>query len=263
MLILSLGAVTESVLSTFKQENLKHFLLDELKVESENEKYSHVMILSDSTRLISHEKISEIMACVEAHGKLTIKYQGEGVKISDAETEMKLCGLLSVSVRKEEDGAFEVEGIKPDLSAGAAQRRSIKSPSKDALKAFLTSEPSSASALVDDSNLLKEEDLVKPSNTAEGEECGPKAKKKACRNCSCGLKEVEEAAAAASATENKPATVIDTTNAKSSCGSVRKTIITCFINYSLVLFGRCFQMCRMSLSRFTRLYTRPTSPITN
>ena len=206
MIILSVGS-----------ETVKHLSLDDFKVDPEV-KYSHVTISSEST-LVSHEKISEIMACLEVHGKITIKYQG-GVKASDAETEMKLCGLLSV-VSKEEEVEGEtvvVEGIKPNLSSGAAQRRPIKRPSKDALKAFLTSEPTKE--LVNDSNLLKEEDLIKPIVSGEGEECGPKAKKKACKNCSCGLKEVEEAEVAA-ATEDKEQ-IIDTTNAKSSCGSVRR-----------------------------------------
>ena len=217
MIILSVGS-----------ETVKHLSLDDFKVDPEV-KYSHVTISSEST-LVSHEKISEIMACLEVHGKITIKYQG-GVKASDAETEMKLCGLLSVvskeeKVEGESDVVFavEVEGIKPDLSSGAAQRRPIKRPSKDALKVFLTSEPTQE--LVDDSNLLKEEDLIKPIVSGEGEECGPKAKKKACKNCSCGLKEVEEAEVAA-ATEDKEQ-IIDTTNAKSSCGSVRRLFISVY-----------------------------------
>lgn len=217
MLILSVGQVTGS-------ENIKR--LEDFKVDPEV-KYSDISILSEST-LISNEKISEIMTCLEVHGKLTIKYQ-RYVKASDAETEMKLCGLLSVVSKEEAEGqVVDVEGIKPDLSIGAGQRRPIKKPSKDALKAFLSSEVSTNN-LIDDSSLLKEEDLVKPVGGAgEGEECGPKAKKKACKNCSCGLKEIEEAEAAEKKQEQE---VLDTTNVKSSCGSVRKGSMYIFINF--------------------------------
>ena len=224
MLVLSVGQVSESVLEPFKRQgNFKYLSIDEYKVDTEI-KYSQVLILSDST-LVSHEKISEIMESLEVHGKIIIKYEGN-VKATAAETELKLCGLLSVSSKGAESGAVEVEGVKPDLSSGAAQRRSVKRPSKDALKAFLSSEPTT-NELVDDSTLLKEEDLIKPQGV-EGEECGPKAKKKACKNCSCGLKELEEAEAVA--TTEKPMTV-DTANAKSSCGSVRKFFIKGFNGY--------------------------------
>lgn len=216
MLILSVEQVTGT-------ENIKRF--EDFKVDPEV-KYSDITILSEST-LISNDKISEIMTCLEVHGKLTIKYQRD-VKASDAETEMKLCGLLSVVSKEEAEGQVVVEGIKPDLSIGAGQRRPIKKPSKDALKAFLSSD-ASTNNLIDDSSLLKEEDLVKPVGGAvEGEECGPKAKKKACKNCSCGLKEIEEAEAAEKKQEQE---VIDTTNVKSSCGSVRKGSIFTFIYF--------------------------------
>jgi anamorsin len=235
MLILSVGQVPES-------ENAKHLPLEGFKIVPEV-KYSHIMILSEST-LISYEKISEIMSCLEVHGKITIKYERD-VKASDAETEMKLCGLLSVVLKEAIEGrATVLEGIKPDLSSGAAQRRPIKRPSKEALKAFLSSE--SPNDLIKDSNLLKEEDLIKPAGMAEGEECGPKAKKKACKNCSCGLREVEEAEATEKKEkEEQEQSVIDTLNVKSSCGSVRLFVLIYFnlfklINLFLVLFGRCF-----------------------
>lgn len=217
MLTLSCGSVSES---NFKQENSEILPLDEFKVD-ENVKYSQVIILSKSA-LISHEKLSEIMTCLEVHGKISVKYQGN-VKATDAETEMKLCGLLSISVKEIEGGSFEIEGIKPDLSLGTAQRRPVKKTSKDALKAFLTSENNVE--LVDDVNLLREEDLLKPSAVVgEIETCGPQAKKKACKNCSCGLKEIEEAESV-KVNEKAP---IDTANAKSSCGSVK--LLASFVN---------------------------------
>lgn len=229
MLILSCGAVSES---DFKQENGKILPLDEFKGDG-NVKYNQVIVLSESA-LISHEKLSEIMTCLEAHGKISVKYQGN-VKAADVETEMKLCGLLSISVKEIEGGSFEIEGIKPDLSLGAAQRRPVKKTSKEALKAFLASENNVE--LVDDVNLLKEEDLLNPSAVAgEGEVCGPQAKKKACKNCSCGLKEIEEAQSE-NAVEKAP---IDTADAKSSCGSVK--LLASVVNFTnfimfLVLFG--------------------------
>ena len=187
-------------------EDSKHFNIEDFKAG--DEKYNSVEIFSKDT-LVSHEKMTEIMGCLEAHAKITVNYSGS-IDKTEAENEMKLCGILSVVSSEVEGVVLKVEGVKPDLSKGTGMRRPLKS--KDALKAFLSSE---AATLVDDSSLLKEEDLIKSASNAS-EECGPQAKKKACKNCSCGLKELEEK----EATE-KPAAIPDTTNVKSSCGSVR------------------------------------------
>ena len=204
---------------TFPQVEIPSNLLESsLNIEDfkgSEDKYSSVEIYSKDT-LVSHEKMTEIMGYLETHAKISVSYS-KSVDINEAEAEMKLCGILSV-ISSEEGEGIKVEGIKPDLRKGTGMRRPLKS--KDALKAFLSSETTSA-GLVDDSSLLKEEDLIKSSNIGGSEECGPQAKKKACKNCSCGLKELEEQEAT-SITEPITTTGIDTSKAKSSCGSVTK-----------------------------------------
>jgi len=64
--------------------------------------------------------------------------------------------------------------------------------------------------LIDEDELLDEEDRIKP-DPASLKVCGTTGKKKACKDCSCGL--AEELAGEGGA---KP---MDTSNAKSSCGS--------------------------------------------
>lgn len=213
-----------------EKESSKHFNIEDFKI-TDWEKFASVDIYSNDT-LVSHEKMTEILACLEAHAKITVNYS-KPVDRNEAETELKLSGILSVTSIESSGGAgIKVEGINPDLSKGTGIRRPLKS--KAALKAFLSSESTSA-GLIDDSSLLKEEDFVKSSaatgleSAGGGEECGPQAKKKACKNCSCGLKEVEEQEAASSS-EN---TVIDTINAKSSCGSVRTLMLACI--YLIIL----------------------------
>lgn len=75
---------------------------------------------------------------------------------------------------------------------------------KKVLQMAPISVPLATSQLIDEDSLLQEEDLVKPEN-ANG--CGTQTKKRACKDCSCGLAK-EEANEAAS------------TPVKSSCGSV-------------------------------------------
>ncbi|EGG08718.1 uncharacterized protein MELLADRAFT_115946 [Melampsora larici-populina 98AG31] len=62
---------------------------------------------------------------------------------------------------------------------------------KKSLKASLWSfTTTSDTDLIDESTLLTEEDLIKPSTNGEVA-CNPKKVKKACKNCSCGLRELE------------------------------------------------------------------------
>lgn len=206
-LVLSFPQVEISLL-----ESSKHFNIQEFK--GTEEKFTSVDIYSDDT-LVSHEKMTEIMASLEAHAKITVNYS-RPVDRTEAETELKLSGFLSV-VSTESSEGIQVKGVNPDLSKGTGMRRPLKS--KAALKAFLSSETTSA-GLIDDSSLLKEEDFIKTAESVDGEECGPQAKKKACKNCSCGLKEVEEQESSSVNIE----TLVDTTNVKSSCGSVRTKI---------------------------------------
>lgn len=216
-----------SDVSTLSSE-LCHRNVDEfLSAKESSFKYKSVVIFSKNT-LVSHEKISEIVEYLEPNSPVSVRYtQGHTVKLSEALDEVKLAGLLSIE--SSEGDTLEIKGIHTQKAMQRPRR------SKDALKAVFTSEGSSK--LIDDSSLLKEEDLIKSEVVVGDEDCGPKAKKKACKNCSCGLKEVEEAE------QEKVNTVkiIDTSNAKSSCGSVCEvtSIITfLFIYFSfLVLLG--------------------------
>ncbi|KAH9814650.1 cytokine-induced anti-apoptosis inhibitor 1, Fe-S biogenesis-domain-containing protein [Melampsora americana] len=62
---------------------------------------------------------------------------------------------------------------------------------KKSLKASLWSfTPTSDTDLIDESTLLTAEDLIKPSTNGEVA-CNPKKVKKACKNCTCGLRELE------------------------------------------------------------------------
>lgn len=73
--------------------------------------------------------------------------------------------------------------------------------------------------LIDEEDLLREEDRVRPSLAVVGD-CGTAEKRRACKNCTCGQAETEAqergAAAGAAATAT---TAADTSRAQSSCGS--------------------------------------------
>lgn len=66
---------------------------------------------------------------------------------------------------------------------------------------------------IDEDELLDEEDKKKPDESSL-RVCGTTGKRKACKDCSCGLAEELDQ-------EKNGKTATDTANAKSSCGSVR------------------------------------------
>lgn len=70
---------------------------------------------------------------------------------------------------------------------------------------------------IDEDDLLDEEDKKKP-DEASLRVCGTTGKRKACKDCSCGLAEELDS--------EKNGNAVDSANAKSSCGSVRSSIRT-------------------------------------
>ncbi len=104
-------------------------------------------------------------------------------------TNMLLSGYIIESVSEN-----KLFGINPAFSPGAAVP--LKPISDD-------------SELINEDDLLTEEDKIKPTPTMD---CGPGNAKKACKNCSCGMAELEA--------KEKDSLKTDTTSAKSSCGNV-------------------------------------------
>ena len=90
--------------------------------------------------------------------------------------------------------AFLVTASTPNHEVGASRLLSFAKPAapvKAAPKAdvwTLEDSEDDTVELMDDSELLNEEDLVKP-DPASLRVCGTTGKKKACKDCSCGLKE--------------------------------------------------------------------------
>jgi len=109
--------------------------------------------------------------------------------------------------------AYQVVASKPNHEVGASRLLSFAKPAapvKAAPKAdvwTLEDIEDDTVELMDDSELLNEEDLVKP-DPASLRVCGTTGKRKACKDCSCGLKEELE--------DGKEPTKKDFT---SSCGS--------------------------------------------
>jgi len=178
--------------------------LDRVSTVNEYEHDTVALIINEAP---SHAALKLVCKILKPQGKLLVSSY-DAAKIKDS---LQLLGLLNITTTDS-----VVSARKPNsVTAGIILRK--KQSMKDVLKSISKSEPST---LVSDADLLEEEDFEKKTNTIV-ETCGPSSvdtrvpKKKACKNCSCGLKEEEERAIVG----GKDASVPDTTAAKSSCGS--------------------------------------------
>lgn len=103
---------------------------------------------------------------------------------------------------------------KPNYEIGSAMKLSFaKTADKKAETAKVWKLEDDDEEEINEDDLLDEEDKKKPEE-ASLRVCGTTGKRKACKDCSCGLAEELDA--------EKKGTTVDTANAKSSCGSVRR-----------------------------------------
>ncbi|XP_064097737.1 anamorsin homolog [Macrobrachium nipponense] len=136
---------------------------------------------------------------------------------------LKLTGFTSVS--QPEDASLtdeqkrdiispvsEITCLKPNFEVGSSMKLSFaKAPAKPSANTWNINLTDDDVDLEDPDDLLTEEDLIRPDPTTL-KVCGTTGKRKACKNCSCGLKEELDAEDEKRVEENKK-------NFKSSCGN--------------------------------------------
>lgn len=138
------------------------------------------------------ELLGQVVKLLVPGGKLVVVQS----KQIDVKTVLILSGFSSVSDPVElTDKLVSVTGTKPNHEVGASRLLSFAKP-----KPVTPAPPPQSSVwtledveddsvdLVDDNTLLDKEDLVKP-DPASLRVCGTTGKKKACKDCSCGLRE--------------------------------------------------------------------------
>ncbi|XP_011500386.1 PREDICTED: anamorsin homolog [Ceratosolen solmsi marchali] len=97
---------------------------------------------------------------------------------------------------------YELVAVKPSYEIGSSEKISFKKPKSGVWKISNSDDED----LIDEENLLDENDILKP-NADTLKVCGTTGKRKACKNCSCGLAEELQGE---TASEKQP---------QSSCGS--------------------------------------------
>nr|CAG4650547.1 EOG090X0FGQ [Sida crystallina] len=153
----------------------------------------------------SFELLSEIVRILKPNGSIYAKESGD----SDSEkfaSSLKLSGFTEISDLKQ-GSVLEFSAKKPAFEVGSSSKLSFGKPAVWSLTDSLVDDNIE---LVDENDLLDEDDLLKP-NAESLKVCGTTGKRKACKDCSCGLAEELENESGKNAVPVKSAT--------SSCGS--------------------------------------------
>ncbi|XP_019878057.2 anamorsin homolog [Aethina tumida] len=166
-----------------------------------NDSYQVILSLLPET-LYNEELLTKLLSILKPNGKFICSNISDKDKIDFL---LKTNGFVNVT----KEGS-DVTSLKPKYEIGSSAKLNIKKPAATVWK--LDNNDDEDVETIDPDNLLDEEDLKKP-DPSSLKVCGTTGKRKACKDCSCGLAEELEQ-------EAREGKVVDTTNApKSSCGS--------------------------------------------
>ena len=163
------------------------------------------------------EELSEVARVTKPNGTVLVRENS-----NKTQTNLKLAGLVDVTATKE-----EISAKKPNYEVGASSQLSFASKINTAPKPAVSNGTSDGSSsanvwalsandmmdddIIDDDTLLDEEDTKKPDpESLKAMDCGGEKKRKACKNCTCGLAEELESEKPASKQNTAPT---------SSCGN--------------------------------------------
>ena len=151
----------------------------------------------------------------------------EGCDVASLFLDLKIQGFVNMAVSSVPTGAT-LTCNKPDWQVGMSSSIQLPVTSSSGITTATTSSLPSTSAWKFAANDLADNDLVDENDLMDDgfvltkkqpTECGPDAtgKKRACKNCSCGLAEIEAAEA-----RNGTADTTITATVKSACGNCSK-----------------------------------------
>jgi len=154
----------------------------------------------------TYECFAEIMKYLKSSRSLRTIFIAQEKSTEAAQklqSQLKLAGFIEVSLLPESGNAFVIDSKRPNYELGKSESLSFalksqeKSNPKPANKVWqLSAADIVEDDLITEEELLTEEDYKKPTPTAARgcDESAPpqKGKRRACKNCTCGLAEMED-----------------------------------------------------------------------
>ncbi|XP_026463226.1 anamorsin homolog [Ctenocephalides felis] len=165
--------------------------------------------MRNDSRIISAEVLSRLLEILKPNGKFIFYYSYEDT--ASIVSNLKIYGFTKTSIKENIENSNEFYCEKPSFEVGSSVKLSLAAENKKATTVWKLDDDDDDEVINDD-DLLDEEDLKKP-DPSSLRVCGTTGKRKACKDCSCGL--AEELKAEAGGLANK----IDNPIQKSSCGS--------------------------------------------
>uniref|UniRef100_A0A131XFJ7 Anamorsin homolog n=1 Tax=Hyalomma excavatum TaxID=257692 RepID=A0A131XFJ7_9ACAR len=161
-----------------------------------------------------------VIGLLKPNGKLLVKLSGVGLDSGKVVYNLKLSGFIDITQNVSNGESVEITCSKPSYEIGSSSRLPFagtatgsQEPCPDVGKIWSLSAQDMLDGdvdLVDPDNLITEEDFKKP-DPGDLKACGGEKKRRACKNCTCGLaEELDREAAAKAAATQQP---------KSSCGN--------------------------------------------
>lgn len=183
--------------------------------------FDHVLagVLPPFTYLCPVDTLGEALSVLKPSGRLTTRT----VDAAATQSNLKLAGFTSVSDPKNANltdeqkkdltvPVHEVTCNKPSFEVGSSVKLSFaKTPAAQSSNGTWNIDLDDDLELENPDDLLTKEDLTRP-DPSTLKVCGTTGQRKACKNCSCGLKEELESEDKQKVEENRK-------NFKSSCGS--------------------------------------------
>jgi hypothetical protein len=157
---------------------------------------------------------AEIFRVLKSKGRLSVSKLSQ---IGQLTLDLKIQGYVAITEQKSSDGIITIECEKPSWEVGASVGIKVSKPSQESKAAWKMNATDLADDdLIDEDELMDDEIVVKPRGDVNG--CGDDGpaeggKKRACKNCSCGLADEE----AKAEQEGQPLP-----EKKSACGSCYK-----------------------------------------
>lgn len=148
-----------------------------------------------SPYLHSDDNLAEILKIIKPNGYFVLRETKDDRPPEKLKSKLTISGFINISQLQATDKIVEIKCQKPNFEVGKATRLPLsfakKGPKQDISKVWTLSDITDEVEIIDSDALLGEDDLIRPDLSSIKTDCGTSkaGKRKACKGCTCGLKE--------------------------------------------------------------------------